>query len=168
MKQQQIKILPFNREVWMADGDEFKAEVDRILEARPVMNLTEDEVVTTLRLMEIQNALSEGRYNQVVVHKNDARLELCKDDDKFLAMLADCDKRDVLLFTGRCRSLFGGSVYHWRNIAHKCPITAVASAISEFGTGYYGRGWEIAPHICRLRDYILNTSTYSRIQKLKE
>lgn len=168
MKEQQINILPFNREVWMAEGDEFRQEVDRIMEARPVMNLTEDEVITTLRLMEIQNALSEGRYNQVVVHKNDARLELCKDDDKFLAMLADCDKREVLLFTGRCRSLFGGTVYHWRNIAHKCPIISVASAISEFGTGYYGRGWVIAPHICRLRDYILNTSTYSRIQKLKE
>lgn len=162
-----IVILPFNREVWMADGDEFKAEVERILEAKPVKNLTEDEVITTLRLLELEAGLSEGSYNQLVVHRKDPRLEMCDDTDKFLAMLADCDKRDVLLFTGRCRSLFGGSVYHWRNIAHKCPITSVASAISECGQGYYGRGWEIAPHISRLCKFILDTSNYSKIQKLK-
>ena len=162
-----IVILPFNREVWMADGDEFKAEVERILEAKPVKNLTEDEVITTLRLLELEAELSEGRYHQLVVHRKDSRLELCDDNDKFLAMLADCDKRDVLLFTGRCRTLFGGTVYHWRNIARKCPITAVASAISEYGPGYYGRGWEIAPNICTLRAWIINTTEYSRISKLK-
>lgn len=135
----QIKILPFSREVWMADGDEFKAEVDRIMEARPVMNLTEDEVITTLRLLELEAGLSEGRYNLVVVRRNDPRLELCNDNDRFLALLIDCVKRDVILGTKRCRSLFGGTVYHWRKIARKCPITDVASAISECGSGYYGR-----------------------------
>lgn len=163
-----IKILPFCRPVWMAEGDEFKAEVDRILEAKPVKNLTEDEVVTTLRLMELEAELSEGRYNQIVIHRNDQRLDLCEDNDKFLALLADCDRRDVLLFTGRCRKIFGGTVYHWRNIAHKCPITSVASAISECGQGYYGRGWEIAPHIQTLRKWIIQTSKYSRILKLKK
>ena len=147
------KILPFNKEVWLADKA-FKAKVDRILEAKPVKNLTEDEVITTLRLMELQKALSEGRYNQIVIHRNDARLGRCDDNDRFLAMLADADARDVLLFSGRCRSLFGGSIYRWRNIGRKCPITAVASAISECGSGYYGRGWEIAPHIIRLIKWI--------------
>lgn len=147
------KILPFNKEVWLAD-EAFKEKVDRILEAKPVKNLTEDEVITTLRLMELQKVLSEGRYNQIVIHRNDARLGLCDNSDRFLAMLADADARDVLLFSGRCRALFGGSIYHWRNIGRKCPITAVASAISECGTGYYGRGWEIAPHIERLINWI--------------
>lgn len=163
----QIKILPFCREVWMSDGDEFKAEVNRIMEARPIMNLTEDEVITTLRLLELEAFLSEGRYNQVVVHRNDSRLEMCDDNDRFLAMLIDCYKRDVILGTKRCRSCFGGTVYHWRKIAHKCPITDVASAVSECGSGYYGRGWIIAAHIERLRTYILETSSYSKIQKLK-
>ena len=143
----------FNKELWLADP-RIREKIDRILEAKPVKNLTEDEVLYTLRLMEIQKALSEGHYNQIVVHKNDKRLELCDDNDRFLALLADCDARDVLLFSGRCRSLFGGSVYHWRNIARKCPITAVASAISECGSGYYGRGWEIAPHINTLIRWI--------------
>lgn len=158
----QIRILPFNP----ADP-ELQKECDRILNAAPVKNLTPDEVLTTLRLLELEAELSEGRYHQLVVHRKDSRLELCDDNDKYLAMLADCDKRDVLLFTGRCRTLFGGTVYHWRNIARKCPITAVASAISECGSGYYGRGWEIAPNILTLRAWIINTTEYSRIQKLK-
>lgn len=143
----------FNRELWLADP-RIKEKICKIIESAPVKNLTEDEVLTTLRLMEIQEALREGRYDQIVVHRNDKRLELCDDKDRFLALLADCDAREVLLFSGRCRSLFGGSVYHWRNIARKCPITSVASAISECGSGYYGRGWEIAPHIQRLIQWI--------------
>lgn len=126
-------------------GDsELQEAINHILDAKPVKNLTYEEVETTLRLLEIESFLiSEDRYHQLVIHRNDKRLELCDDNDRFLALLADCDQRDVLLFSGRCRSLFGGSVYHWRNIGRKCPITAVASAISECGSGYYGQGWEI-------------------------
>ena len=144
------QILQFNP----ADPN-IQDECKRILEAAPSKNLTPEEVLTTLRLIELQQFLSQGRYNEIVIHKNDKRLELCDDNDRFLAMLADCDARGVLLFSRRCRSLFGGTVYHWRNIGRKCPITAVASAISECGSGYYGRGWEIAPHIVRLRKWIL-------------
>lgn len=143
------QVQPFNP--W---DTEVLSKMNQIILAHPVSNLTQDEVLTTLRLMQLQKELSEGRYNQICIHKNDKRLELCEDTDRFLAMLADCDARDVLLFSGRCRSLFGGSIYHWRNIGRKCPITAVASAISECGTGYYGRGWEIAPHIERLINWI--------------
>ena len=128
-------------------------EISSILDKAPIKNLTYEEVETTLRLIEIQEAL-QNRYGEVVVHRNDKRLELCDDNDRFLALLADCDKRDVLLFTGHCISLFGGKIYKWRKIAHKCPITSVASAISECGSGYYGRGWEIAPHIKRLIKWI--------------
>ena len=143
------QIQPYNP--WEAER---LAQMNQILLVHPVKNLTQDEVLTTLRLMEIQEALREGRYDQIVVHRNDKRLELCDDNDRFLALLADCDSRDVLLFSGRCRSLFGGTVNHWRNIGRKCPITSVASAVSECGTGYYGRGWEIAPHIQRLIKWI--------------
>lgn len=143
------QIQPFN-----PDDPEIKSNIEYIMQTAPVKNLTREEVSTTLRLLQLKAGLSEGRYNQVVVRKNDRRLELCDDNDRFLAMLADCDTRDVLLFSGRCRQLFGGTVYHWRNIARKCPVTSVASAISECGSGYYGRGWEIAPHIQTLIRYI--------------
>lgn len=154
------QILPFNP----ADPD-IQEECKRILEAAPVKNLTPEEVLTTLRLIELQKFLSEGHYNEIVIHRNDKRLELCDDNDRFLAMLADCDKREVLLFSGRCRSLFGGTVYHWRNIGRKCSITAVASAVSECGSGYYGRGWEIAPHIVRLRKWILENISNNNLKQ---
>ena len=150
-----IQILPFIKEIWLAN-EEFKAKVDRIMEAKPVMNLTEGEVITTLRFLELKEQLYEGRWNDLVIRKNDQRLELCDDNDKFLAMLADCDKRDVILGTKRCRKLFGGTVYYWRKIAHKCPIIDVASAISDCSSGYYGRGWVIAAHIERLISWINN------------
>ena len=143
------QVPPFNP--W---DTEIVSKMNKIIEAHPIRNLTADEVLTTLRFLELKEFLSEGRYNQIVIHRNDKRLELCEDTDRFLAMLADADARDVLLFSGRCRSLFGGSIYRWRNIGRKCPITAVASAISECGLGYYGRGWEIAPHIERLIKWI--------------
>ena len=137
------------------------ALTNEIIAKKPVNNLTVDEVTTTLRLMQLQVALSVGRYRQIVLHRNDNRLAPCDDNDKFLAMLADCDARDVLLFSGSCRSFFGGTVYHWRKIGHTCPITSVASAVSECGVGYYGRGWEIAPHIRRLREWIINNTNFA-------
>lgn len=142
------QIQPFRREEYVSQPDfrEFLAKA-------PIKNLTEDEVMTTMRLRDLGSCLV-GPRNEIVIHRNDQRLALCDDNDRFLTMLLDCDKRDVLLFSGRCRSLFGGTVYHWRNIGRKCPITSVASAISECGSGYYGRGWEIAPHIKRLIKWI--------------
>ena len=144
-----IQIQPFRREEYVR-SDFFKD----ILANASVKNLTEDEVVTTMRLLDLERELGAGPRFEIVIHRNDKRLALCDDNDRFLAMLLDCDKRDVLLFSGRCRSLFGDTVYHWRNIGRKCPITSVASAISECGSGYYGRGWEIAPHIKRLCKWI--------------
>lgn len=158
----QTKILPFNP----ADLD-VQRKCDRIMEAAPVKNLTPDEVEATLRFLELKEFLSEGRYNQIVVNINDKRLELCDDSDRFLAVLADCDNRDALLGTKRCRRLFGGTVYHWRRIARKCPIIETVSALSECSSGYYGRGWAIAPHIERLIDWIIKHCDYSKIQKLK-
>lgn len=157
------QIQPFN-----PDDPEIKSNIEYIMQMAPVKNLTEDEVVATLRLLYLHVQLATNKYGEVVIHRNDARLELCSDEDRFLAMLVDCDMRDVLLFSGRCRSLFGGSVYHWRKIARGCAITSVASAISECGAGYYGRGWEIAPHICTLRRWIVARSNNPEYDKLKD
>lgn len=144
-----------------------QSAIDLIIKTAGVKNLTREEVLTTMRLIDLHAFLAEGRYNEVVVHRKDNRLALCDDKDKFLAMLVDCDCRDVLLFSGRCRSLFGGTVYHWRNIGRKCPITTVSSAISECGSGYYGRGWEIAPHIVRLRKHMMEIDIRPEVQKLR-
>lgn len=157
------QIQPFNPE-----DPEIQSNVAYIMMRAPVKNLTEAEVLTTLRLLQLHVMLKNGdsRYS-VCVHRNDLRLALCDDNDRFLAMLLDCDLRGVLLGTKRCRSCFGGTVYHWRRIARKCPITDTASAISECSTGYYGRGWVIAPHIQTLRKWIIENSTHQKIRKLK-
>lgn len=157
------QIQPFNPE----DPD-VQANVARIMEQAPVKNLTEAEVLATLRLLQLHVLLKDGDnpYN-VCVHRNDRRLELCDDSDRFLALLVDCDVREVILGTKRCRSCFGGTVYHWRRIAHKCPVTDTASAVSECSNGYYGRGWIIAPHIQTLRRWIISNSTHQEIRKLK-
>lgn len=157
------QIQPFNPE----DPD-VQANVARIMEQAPVRNLTEAEVLATLRLLQLHVLLKDGDSPySVCVHRNDRRLELCDDSDRFLALLIDCDVREVILGTKRCRSCFGGTVYHWRRIAHKCPVTDTASALSECSSGYYGRGWIIAPHIQTLRKWIIKNSTNMEIRKLK-
>ena len=159
------QIQPFNPE-----NPEIRSNVAYIMMAAPVRNLTEAEVQTTLRLLQLQVLLRteyRGHRDEVVVRRNDPRLELCDDGDRFLAMLLDCDLRDVLLGTKRCRSCFGGTVYHWRRIARKCPITDTASALSEYGDGgYYGRGWVIADNIRTLRKWIVGNSTNEQIRSL--
>lgn len=147
---------------------EVQACLARIKTAAPIKNLTDEEVLTTLRLLQLQALLTEGRYGQIVVHCQDKRLELCDDNDRLLAMLTDCHLRGVLLGTKRCRSLFGGTVYHWRSIARKCPVTDTVSVISENGEGYYGRGWVIADHINALRGWIIDHATNPDIKSLKK
>lgn len=149
------------------DPDKFpQSSVDFIIKNAPVRNLNKMEVLTTMRFLYLKATLTDDCYNQIVVHCKDERLALCDDNDRFLALLADCDKRYVILGTKRCCRLFGGTVYHWRKIAHKCPITDVASALSEFGSGYYGRGWVIAPHIETLIDWMTTEDISPEVQKL--
>lgn len=156
------QIAPFNPE-----DPEVQENVKHIMWVAPVRHLTEDEVLSTLRLIQLQALLSEGRYNQIVIHRNDKRLELCDDMDRFLAMLIDCHLREVLLTTKRCRMLFGNTVYHWRKIAHKSALTDVASAVSECSSGYYGRGWVLAANIFTLRKWIITNSNNREIRNLK-
>lgn len=163
-----IQIQPFN-----AQDPEILSNMEYIKMKAPIKNLTDDEVLLTLRLLQLQVLLRVPNRNGwcrdvVVVHRHDPRLELLDDNDRFLAMLIDCDLRDVLLTSKRCRMLFGGTVYHWRKIGRTCPITDVASALSEFGDGgYYGRGWVIAPHIRNLRKWIIEHSDNEQIKNLK-
>lgn len=163
-----IQIQPFN-----AEDPEILSNVEYIKIKAPIKNLTDDEVLLTLRLLQLQVLLKTPNRNGwsrdvVVIHRHDPRLELLDDCDRFLAMLIDCDLRDVLLTSKRCRMLFGGTVYHWRKIGRTCPITDVDSALSEFGDGvYYGRGWVIAPHIMNLRKWIIEHSDNEEIRNLK-
>lgn len=135
------KIKPFNPE----DPD-VRSKVECIMKAKPVRNLTYEEVITTLWYLYIKQEMTEKEeyYTNVVVQRHDKRLEESSDDERFLAVLADCSCRGVLLGTKRLRSLFGNTAYHWRKIARKCTIVETASGIS----------WIIAPHIERLIDWI--------------
>ena len=155
------KIKPFDPEDQL-----IRSNVDYILACKPVSNLTEQEVLATLRLLQLHVQLTD-KSNDVYVRANDPRLEDLDDSDRFLAMLINCEQRDVLLGTKRCMKLFGGTAYHWRKIAHQCPIVSTASALSEESYGYYGRGWLIAPHIVRLIRWILAKSDNKEIKELK-
>ena len=141
--------------------------VDYVLTEAPVKNLTRAEAEVTLRMIALHSLLSrqDSRYISLVRH--DRRLENCTDEDKFLALLVVQDTYERILNSKLCVHYFGGTRYHWRKIGHDSPVTAVASAISEEGMGYYGRGWIIAPHIVTLRRWIVEHATDEEIRKLK-
>ena len=147
-------ITPFN-----PHDAKVRENVKRIMEAAPVKNLTEDEVLQTLRLVQLERALRDNeRFSRfaVTVYQNDQRLMACTDEDKFLALLLDADCRKTLLMTKRCRYCFGQTVYHWRKLASQCVLVATSSNMMEceYGGRYYGRGWVIAPNIVTLKKWI--------------
>lgn len=146
-------IEPFNP--W--DG-RIVALTNEIMSAKPVKNLTVDEVMTTLRLIQLKVAFNKDGDT---IRYNDQRLKDCTDTDKFLAMLNEYDAAGYILSTRPLIQNFGGTKYHWRKIGRTCPITDVASAINECSAGYYGRGWIIAPHINRLRDWIIYNTDFA-------
>lgn len=149
------------------DTEESRRSVAHILEHAPVLNLTLREVISTLRLIRLHAYLADRQYGDVYVHNNDVRLQYCDDTDKFLALLLECEQRDQLLGTKRCRMRFGGSPYHWRKVAKDCEIVTAVSAFSDSGTGYYGRGWVLAPNIATLRKWIVATTENPDIKRLK-
>lgn len=155
-------IPPFDR-----TSEAIKRSLTHILEHAPLLNLTHQEVLSTLRLIRLQAYLADRQYQDIYVHNNDERLQQCDDTDRFLALLLECDQRSLILGTKRCRLRFGGSAYHWRKIAHDCEIVSTASAVSESGTGYYGRGWVLAPNIVTLRKWIVATTQNPEIKRLK-
>ena len=146
---------------------EVMSNVDHILKAAPVKNLTREEVETTLRMLALHSMLSRQDSRCIDMRRHDHRLDNCTDEDKFLALLVVQNSYDFILNSRICVHYFGGTRYHWRKIGHDSPVTAVASAMSEEGMGYYGRGWIIAPHIVTLRRWIVEHSTNEDIKRLK-
>lgn len=149
------------------DSEGIRRSIRHILDNAPVLNLTLREVISTLRLVRLQAYLADRQYQDIYVHNNDVRLQDCDDTDRFLALLLECGQREQLLGTKRCRLRFGGSPYHWRKIARDCEIVTVASAVSDSGSGYYGRGWILAPNIVTLRKWIVTTTENPDIKRLK-
>lgn len=150
--------------ITLADYDDpnFKhmvADIIRLQNVHHVKNLTEAEVQTTLRLLELHALLGNpditvNGWHPVDIKKNDPRLANLTDTDRFLALLIEYDYREYILCSANCIRLFGGTKYHWRKIGRTCPITTTVSALNECYAGYYGRGWIIAPHICTLIKWI--------------
>ncbi len=162
-----IKLIP----PFDPSSEEIKSNVARIMEAAPVMNLTEDEVLQTLRLLQLHVLLlDEHRTTRfsVTVYQEDQRLINCDADDRFLALLLDADVRGLLLTSKRCRYSFGGTQYSWRKVASRCCIVTTASMTmeAEYGGKYLGRGWKLAPNIVTLRRWIVENSTNEDIKKL--
>lgn len=153
------------------DSEAMRRSIAHILEHAPVLNLTLREVISTLRLIRLQASLADRQYQDIYVHNGDVRLQNCDDTDRFLALLLECEQRNQLLGTKRCRLRFGGTPYHWRKIARDCEIVTTASVPATVPAGspagYYGRGWMLAPNIVALRKWIVATTQNPDIKRLK-
>lgn len=146
--------------------------VKYIMETAPVMHLTEDEVLQTLRLLQLHVLLldeNRSTHFSVTVYQDDYRLQTSSPEDKFMALLLDADVRGLILTTKRCRYCFGQSQYYWLKIAKKCSIIDTSSRMidGDYGGRYYGKGWVIAPNIRTLRRWIVENSNNEDIRKLK-
>lgn len=160
-------IPPFNPE-----SEVIQRNLKYIMEEAPVMNLTEDEVLQTLRLLQLHVALLDehrSTHFSVTVYQDDYRLQACSPEDKFMALLLDADVRGVILTTKRCRYSFGQTQYYWLKIAKKSSLITTSSVVAEgdYGGKYYGKGWVIAPNIKTLRRWIIENSDNEDIKKLK-
>ena len=155
-------IPPFDR-----TSESIKRSLEHILANAPVLNLTVQEVLSTLRLIRLHVLLADRQYQDIYIHNNDIRLSQADNTDKFLALLLECEQRELILGTKRCITRFGGTKYHWRKIARDSAIVTTASAVSIDGGGYFGRGWVLAPNIATLRRWIVQTTQNPEIKKLK-
>ena len=130
-----------------------------LIECHPVAHLTQEEVTQTLRLIQLEQALTDDEHRcsfDVTVYRHDERLEDLSEDDKFLALLLDCDCRQIILATRQCIHCFGGTPHRWRKVAGRCVLIETKSTTfgGEYGGKYYGRGWAITPYIKRLKKYM--------------
>ncbi len=163
-----IKVItPFD-----PNNEETRTNARRIFEEAPVMHLTEEEVLQTLRLIQLHVLLLDEKRSthfSVTVYQDDQRLTNCSNDDKFLALLLDADVRGLLLTSKRCRYSFGGTQYSWRKVAARCSLITTASMTmnAEYGGRYLGRGWKVAPHIQTLRRWIIDNTNNPDIKKLQ-
>lgn len=162
-----MKIPPFN-----PDAPDVKSCVEHIMKCKPVQNLTEDEVLQTLRLLQLHTLLIDKQrttHFSVTVYQDDHRLQSCTDEDKFMALLLDAEVRGLILMTKRLHYCFGGTHYKWRNVAKRLSIITTSSMTmnGDYGGKFFGRGWVIAPNIKTLRRWIVEHSTNPEINSLK-
>lgn len=162
-----MTIPPFN-----PDAPEVKSCVEHIMKCKPVQNLTEDEVLQTLRLLQLHSLLIDKQRSthfSVTVYQDDHRLQSCSDEDKFMALLLDAEVRGLILMTKRLIYCFGGTHYRWRNVVKRLSIVTTSSMTmnGDYGGKYLGRGWVLAPNIKTLRRWIVEHSTNPEINSLK-
>lgn len=147
------RVRPFDPQ-----SEEVRQMVSHVLGHAPVQHLTEEEVICTLRLLQLRDDLHDTERSRyaVTLYRDDERLEGCTRDVMFLALLLDADSRDTLLMSKKCMYTFGLSIHRWRTAAKECPIctTASATVVGSQGGYYLGKGWKIAPHIKRLINWI--------------
>ena len=160
-----MKIPPFNPE-------NVKNSVRYILYHAPIQNLTEEEVQTTIRLLQLEVWLQDTERSKcrITIYRDDERLKDLTDDDKLLAMLLHCRCRSNLLLQYKLlRWAFGQTDYYWRKVIKRCPIIDTVSQTVEgqYGGRYLGKGWVIAKHIHSLRTWIIQNNTSEEYKKLK-
>ena len=161
-----MKIARFN-----AEDEDIRRSVRKILYEEPVQHLTEEEVLATIRLMQLEIALQDGPRSRyaVTVYRDDERLRHLPDSDKFLAALLDSYHRDALLGYKKLVYCFGGNMHQWHKVVKVCPIIESQSrtVAGERGGRYLGRGWVLAPYIKTLRSWIIANSTNEDFKKLR-
>ena len=162
-----MTIPPFN-----PDDKDVKNSVRYIMEHAPIQNLTEDEVLTTIRLLQLEILLQNSKLSRysVTVYRDDERLQSLTDDDRFLAMLLHCRCRNNLLLQYKLLLwAFGHTEYHWKKVVKRCLIIEMASQTVEgqYGGRYLGRGYVIAKHIQSLRIWIIEHSKKEEYKQLK-
>lgn len=162
-----MTIPPFN-----PGNEDIKNSVRYILYHAPIQNLTEEEVLTTLRLLQLEILLQSSKLSRysVTIYQDDERLQNLTDDDRLLAMLLHCRCRSNLLLQYKLlRWAFGQTDYHWRKVIKRCPIidTVSQTVAGQYGGRYLGKGWVIAKHIQSLRIWIIENSKNEEYQKLK-
>lgn len=140
-----------------------------IMKMKPIQNLTEEEVITAMKLWRLEYMLRKDETYPVTIYQNDRRLELLTDEDRFLAALLDTDCRDTLLTYKRLHYLFGGTEGFWRKIVKNSVAIDVRSKMVEGGHGgrYLGRGWVIAPNIRSLVNWISKAYETRTVNKEK-
>ena len=162
-----MKIPPFNP----TDKDIVNS-LRYILHNAPVQNLTEEEVLTTLRLMQLEIMLQDTERSKyrVTIYSDDARLQDVTDDDRFLAALLHTFYRGEMLQHKHLRYFYGNTYCHWRKIMKRCVIIETVSQTIEgkYGGSFLGKGWVIAKHIKTLRNWIIENSKNEEFKKLKQ
>jgi hypothetical protein len=160
-------IPPFNPQ-----AEDVKRSVRYILDNAPIQNLTEDEVLATIRLLQLEILLQDSRLSRysVTVYRDDERLQNLTDDDLLLCMLLHCRCRNNQLLQYKLLLwAYGHTEYHWKKVVRRCPIVDMTSQTVEgqYGGQYLGRGYVIAKHILSLRTWIIENSKSEEYQKLK-